>query len=105
MNTSTAFIFFALKTRRLGFDRSVALLLVTWLPAVGEAAPQALAVTPEQPVEDAVKKAVQVETVHVGLPPDPLQRRAHVGSHDIQHLAKGGRKSLNGPRNDDGDEW
>lgn len=92
--------FFALKTRRLGFDSSV-----TWLPAVGEAAPQALAVTPEQPVEDAVKKAVQVETVHVGLPPDPLQRRAHVGSHDIQHLAKGGRKSLNRTPNDDGDVW
>lgn len=58
------------------------------LPVVGEAAPQALAVAPQQPVEDAVEQAVQVEAVHVGLPPDPLQRRAHVGSHDIQHLRK-----------------
>lgn len=51
--------------------------------------------TPEQPVEDAIKKAVQVETVHIGLLPDPLQRRAHVGSHNVQHLQKGGRKGLN----------
>lgn len=89
MNTSTAFTFLHRK----------------FVPAVREAAPQTLAMTPEQPVEDAVKKAVQVETVHIGLPPDPLQRRAHVGSHNIQHLVKGGRKRLNGTHNDDGDEW
>lgn len=49
---------------------------------------------PQQPVEDAVEQAVQVEAVQVGLPPDPLQRRAHVGSHDIQHLREGGRRGL-----------
>lgn len=65
------------------------------LPVVGEAAPQALAVAPQQPVEDAVEEAVQVQAVHVGLPPDPLQRRAHVGPHDVQHLrGKVGGKGL-----------
>lgn len=53
---------------------SVRSLAQTGLPSVGEAVPQALAVTPEQPVEDAVKEAVQVETFHVWLAPDPLQR-------------------------------
>lgn len=52
---------------------SIRSLAQTGLPSVGEAVPQALAVTPEQPVEDAVKEPVQVETFYVRLPPDPLQ--------------------------------
>lgn len=68
-------------------------LALAGLPRVGEAVPQALAVTPEQPVEDAVEEAVQVEALQVLLPPDALQRRVHVGSHDVQHLSDG-----DGPR-------
>lgn len=49
-------------------------LAQTGLPGVGEAVPQALAMTPEQPVEDAVKQPVQVEALYIRLPPDPLQR-------------------------------
>lgn len=49
--------------------------------------------TPEQPVEDAVEEAVQVEALQVLLPPDALQRRVHVGSHNVQHLSDG-----DGPR-------
>lgn len=52
---------------------SVHSLAQTGLPSVGEAVPQALPVTPEQPVKDAVKEPVQVETFHVRLTPDPLQ--------------------------------
>lgn len=44
--------------------------------------------TPEQPVEDAVEEAVQVEALQVLLPPDALQRRVHVGSHNVQHLSR-----------------
>lgn len=68
-------------------------LALAGLPRVGEAVPQALAVAPEQPVEDAVEEAVQVEALQVLLPPDALQRRVHVGSHDVQHLSDG-----DGPR-------
>lgn len=67
-------------------------LAQTGLPSVGEAVPQALAVTPEQPVKDAVKEPVQVEAFQVLLPPDPLQRRVHVGPHNIQHLSDGERQ-------------
>lgn len=52
--------------------------------------------TPEQPVEDAVEEAVEVEALYVRLPPDPLQCRADVGTDNVQHLSdteKGGRKS------------
>lgn len=63
----------------LGLDLTVS-------PRVGEAVPQALAVTPEQPAEDAVEEAVQVEALQFLLPPDPLQRQVHVVSHDVQHL-------------------
>lgn len=47
--------------------------------------------TPEQPAEDAVKEAVQVEALQFLLPPDPLQRQVHVVSHDVQHLSGGNR--------------
>lgn len=43
------------------------------LPGVGEAVPHALAVAPEQPVEDAIKKPVEVKALYVWLLPDPLQ--------------------------------
>lgn len=64
----------------------------TGLPSVGEAVPQALAVTPQQPVKDAVKEPVQVEAFQVLLPPDALQRRVHIGPHNIQHLSDGERQ-------------
>lgn len=65
------------------------------VPSVGEAVPQALAVTPEQPVEDTVEEPVEVEAVYVGLPPDPLQRWANIGTYNVQHLKdkQKGRKS------------
>lgn len=62
-------------------------LLKLGLPSVGEAVPQALAVTPEQSVEDTVKQPVEVEALYVWLPPDSLQCRAYVGTHNVQHLS------------------
>lgn len=62
-------------------------LALAGLPRVGEAVPQALAVTPEQSVEDAVEEPVQVEALQVLLSPDALQRQVHIGSHDVQHLS------------------
>lgn len=44
----------------------------TGVPSVGKAVPQALTMTPEQAVEDAVKEPVEVEALYVWLPPDPL---------------------------------
>lgn len=58
-------------------------------PCVGEAVPQALTVTPEQSVEDAVEEPVEVEALHIRLPPDPMQRRADVGAHNVQNLRDG----------------
>lgn len=98
MNMSTVFSF--LQWKLASWD-TTPVWLRPGLPAVGEAAPQALAMTPEKPVENAIKKAVQVETVHIRLPPDSLQHWAHVGAHNIQHLQKGGKKRLNQTRN----EW
>lgn len=47
-------------------------LAQTGLPGVGEAVPQALAMAPQQAVEDTIKQSVQVETVYIRFPPDPL---------------------------------
>lgn len=67
-------------------------LALAGLPRVGEAVPQALAVTPEQSVEDAVEEPVQVEALQVLLSPDALQRQVHIVSHDVQHLSESRRK-------------
>lgn len=79
------------------FVRSITPCLSLWwvehhltsLPIVGEAVPQALAVTPEQPVEDPVKEPVKVETLYVRFPPDPLQCWAYIGMYNVQHLSDG----------------
>lgn len=83
-------LFFSRDLQTFGNDLGLDL---TGLPRVGEAVPQALAVTPEQPAEDAVEEAVQVEALQLLLPPDPLQRQVHVVPHDVQHL-----RDRNGPR-------
>lgn len=80
----------------------------TGLPSIGEAVPQALAVTPEQPDEDTVKEPVQMETFYIWLPPNPLQCWAHISSYNIQHLSDieskgremGRKKSINGGKAD-----
>lgn len=43
--------------------------------------------TPEQPVEDAVKEPVEVEALYIRFPPDPLQCRAYICTHYVQHLS------------------
>ena len=55
-------------------------------PGVLEAVPQALAVAPQEAIEDAAEDAVDGQLLDVGTLPHALRDAAHVGAHDVDHL-------------------
>lgn len=59
-----------------------------WLPGGGEAVPQSLSMTPQQPVKHAREDPIQPQVIHVTDAPDSLKDSTHIGTHNVYHLMK-----------------